>query len=103
MDRSSVKLTKPVEFDTELEIKPKTGSVQRYRLVAIVRHRGETTHSGHYTTDVRYDDGSEEGAWLHCNDSCIDWVETEDDLFECETPYLLFYVSASSTRRKPRS
>ena len=98
-----MKVTKPVQFDVELEIKMKTGSVHRYRLVAIVRHCGETTHSGHYTTDVRYDDGTEEGSWLHCNDSSIDWVETEDDLFECETPYLLFYVPVSTPRRKPRS
>ena len=82
-----------MRFDTELEVRAKRG-VSRYRLVAVVRHFGETTHSGHYTADVRLRTGQGD-AWLRCNDADIDWVPRLRDLLECETPYLLFYEATT--------
>jgi len=78
---TSKKIMKPIEFDTEISLKPVTGPIQNYSLVAVVRHNGEATNSGHYIADVLYDDGTEAGSWFRCNDSTIDWIESEDDFF----------------------
>ena len=92
------KITKPVRFERELQLRAKRG-LARYRLVAVVRHFGETTHSGHYTADVRLATGSGD-AWLRCNDAAVGWLPRLRDLFEAETPYLLFYEVDKGPRHR---
>ncbi|KKA29647.1 hypothetical protein TD95_000694 [Thielaviopsis punctulata] len=84
----TVKLWKNVGYPLELDIPRECVSRQmlarlssegkpfpRYRLSAVVYHHGKNASVGHYTVDVRRQDGAE---WIHIDDTKIDQVRAED-------------------------
>jgi len=86
--RSTVKIWKKIGYPLELEIPPDVISRQqrntilkdnagppRYRLSAVVYHHGKNASGGHYTVDVRRQDGLE---WIRIDDTVIRRVRSED-------------------------
>lgn len=51
------------------------GGLPRYRLMAVVYHHGKNASGGHYTVDVRRQDGRE---WIRLDDTVIRRVKSED-------------------------
>ncbi|KAL8952381.1 MAG: hypothetical protein Q9222_001717 [Ikaeria aurantiellina] len=51
------------------------GGPPRYRLIGAVYHHGKTASGGHYTVDVRRQDGKE---WIRLDDTVIRRIRTED-------------------------
>ncbi|PRP88987.1 ubiquitin specific peptidase 37 [Planoprotostelium fungivorum] len=64
-----------------------------YHLHSIIRHRGETTSSGHYVTDVYH---PVEEKWLQYNDSTVKERPEERVMQENANAYLLVYVHEDS-------
>ncbi|KAH8893482.1 cysteine proteinase [Thozetella sp. PMI_491] len=84
----TVKIWKKVGYPLELEIPAEVVSRQRrnttlasgaglpkYRLSAVVYHHGKNASGGHYTVDVRRQDGRE---WIRLDDTVIHRVASED-------------------------
>ncbi len=81
------KIWKKIGYPLELEIpkevfsRQKLGSIlnhgglPRYRLMAVVYHHGKNASGGHYTVDVRRQDGRE---WIRLDDTVIRRVRSED-------------------------
>lgn len=81
------KIWKKVGYPLELEIpkevfaRQKQGSIlnhgglPKYRLTAVVYHHGKNASGGHYTVDVRRQDGRE---WVRLDDTVIRRVKPED-------------------------
>ena len=75
-EEGQIKVTKHIVFEDTLRIKPSmlsdssphrvTGGVQ-YELRATVSHHGTTPMGGHYTADVKQEDGS----WLRFDDASV--------------------------------
>lgn len=53
----------------------KQGGLPKYRLIAVVYHHGKNASLGHYTVDVRRQDGRE---WIRLDDTVISRVRSED-------------------------
>ena len=53
-----------------------------------MRHLGDTVEHGHYTTDVRLENGS----WLRTNDASVRAVRQNDVLQPSESAYILVYT-----------
>ena len=81
------KIWKKVGYPLELEI-PKDvfttqvrnklaahGSLPRYRLIGVIYHHGRHASGGHYTVDIRRQDGQE---WIRVDDTLIRRVRSED-------------------------
>lgn len=73
------KIGYPLELDMprELLIRNKLApgeAAPRYRLNAVVYHHGKNANDGHYTTDVRRQDGQE---WIHIDDTSIRRIRAE--------------------------
>ncbi|KAL8769835.1 MAG: hypothetical protein Q9209_004273 [Squamulea sp. 1 TL-2023] len=51
------------------------GGLPRYRLIGVVYHHGKSASGGHYTVDVRRQDGKE---WIRLDDTIIRRVRSED-------------------------
>lgn len=80
------KIWKKVGYPLELEI-PKElftrqrraaiahGGLPKYRLMAVVYHHGKNASGGHYTVDVRRQDGRE---WIRLDDKEIRRIRSED-------------------------
>lgn len=75
---------KRVGYPLELDIPPavlsrqtrnrysaSAAGIPRYRLMAVVYHHGEDMHRGHYSVDVRRQDGE---SWLRINDTKIEAI-----------------------------
>lgn len=84
----TVKIWKKVGYPLELEIprdvlsRQKRNAIMaegsglpRYRLIAAVYHHGKNASGGHYTVDVRRQDGLE---WIRIDDTVIRRVRSED-------------------------
>jgi ubiquitin carboxyl-terminal hydrolase 10 len=84
----TVKIWKKVGYPLELEIPKEVFSRQKrnslaaegagfpkYRLIAAVYHHGKNASGGHYTVDVRRQDGRE---WIRLDDTVIRRVRSED-------------------------
>lgn len=84
----TVKIWKKVGYPLELEIPREVLSRQKrsalsaeglglpkYRLIAAVYHHGKNASGGHYTVDVRRQDGRE---WIRIDDTVIRRVRSED-------------------------
>ncbi len=84
----TVKIWKKVGYPLELEIPSEVFSRQRrnivlasgaglpkYRLIGVVYHHGKNASGGHYTVDVRRQDGRE---WIRLDDTVIRRVASED-------------------------
>ena len=54
-----------VEFSVDREVNFPQG--QRYEIIAYINHTGNSASEGHYTTDIKND----QGFWFNCNDSKI--------------------------------
>ncbi|KAL9614095.1 MAG: hypothetical protein Q9167_001380 [Letrouitia subvulpina] len=64
------------------------GRLPKYRLIGVVYHHGKNASGGHYTVDVRRQDGRE---WIRLDDTVIRRVRSED-VAECgneEDPKIL--------------
>lgn len=72
----------PLELEIPKEVFPRqqraayahTG-LPKYRLIAVVYHHGKNASGGHYTVDVRRQDGKE---WIRLDDTVIRRVRSED-------------------------
>ncbi|KAL8841777.1 MAG: hypothetical protein Q9170_000810 [Blastenia crenularia] len=51
------------------------GGLPKYRLIGVVYHHGKNASGGHYTVDVRRQDGNE---WIRLDDTVIRRVRSED-------------------------
>ncbi|KAL8719104.1 MAG: hypothetical protein Q9225_003839 [Loekoesia sp. 1 TL-2023] len=51
------------------------GGLPKYRLIGVVYHHGKSASGGHYTVDVRRQDGNE---WIRLDDTVIRRVRSED-------------------------
>lgn len=87
-DGSYRKLGKKVGYPLDLDIPPavlsrprrneyaasKTG-IPRYKLTAVVYHHGADMHHGHYSVDVRRQDGE---SWIRINDTKLEAISSHD-------------------------
>jgi ubiquitin carboxyl-terminal hydrolase 10 len=84
----TVKVWKKVGYPLELEVPREVLSRQKlnrilaegagmpkYRLAAVVYHHGKNASVGHYTVDVRRQDGRE---WIRIDDTKIDQITSDD-------------------------
>ncbi|KAI1207263.1 cysteine proteinase [Annulohypoxylon truncatum] len=84
----TVKIWKKVGYPLELELPKEIFSRQKrnsflaeghgfpkYRLIAVVYHHGKNASGGHYTVDLRRQDGRE---WIRLDDTVIRRVRSED-------------------------
>lgn len=82
----TIKVWKKVGYPLELEIprealsrqKRQTmgdGAMPRYRLISVVYHHGKNASGGHYTVDVRRQDGRE---WIRMDDTILRRVRSEE-------------------------
>lgn len=78
----TVKIWKKIGYPLELEIPREALSRQKrnedmpkYRLISVVYHHGKNASGGHYTVDVRRQDGQE---WIRLDDTVIRRVRSED-------------------------
>jgi ubiquitin carboxyl-terminal hydrolase 10 len=79
----TVKIWKKVGYPLELEIprevlsrqKRYEGELPKYKLISVVYHHGKNASGGHYTVDVRRQDGNE---WIRLDDTTIQRVRSED-------------------------
>ncbi|MCJ1405233.1 hypothetical protein MMC11_008460 [Xylographa trunciseda] len=81
------KIWKKVGYPLELEIPKEVfpqhkrgaylvhGGLPRYRLIGVVYHHGKNASGGHYTVDVRRQDGRE---WIRLDDTVIRRVRSDD-------------------------
>ena len=81
------KIWKKVGYPLELEIPKEVfpqhkrggfavkGGLPKYRLISVVYHHGKSASGGHYTVDVRRQDGLE---WIRLDDTAIRRVRSED-------------------------
>ncbi|ESZ94067.1 hypothetical protein SBOR_5543 [Sclerotinia borealis F-4128] len=72
----------PLELELPKEVFPKTkrsvfahDGYPKYRLIGVVYHHGKNASGGHYTVDVRRQDGKE---WIRLDDTVIKRVRRED-------------------------
>ncbi|KAI3322437.1 cysteine proteinase [Xylariaceae sp. AK1471] len=84
----TVKIWKKVDYPLELELPKEVFSPQKrnalnaegvgfpkYRLIAAVYHHGKNASGGHYTVDLRRQDGRE---WIRLDDTVIRRIRSED-------------------------
>ena len=81
------KIWKKIGYPLELEIPKEVfpphrrggiiahGGLPRYRLIGVVYHHGKNASGGHYTVDVRRQEGRE---WIRLDDTVIRRVRSED-------------------------
>ncbi|ORX60291.1 cysteine proteinase [Hesseltinella vesiculosa] len=98
------KLPKQVAYGSRLTMQSEWTSQQstssnQYQLFGVVYHHGTSAGGGHYTCDIK----RQNGEWLHIDDTTITPVEERDVVTEQhtpssdsttqdQTPYVLFYV-----------
>ncbi|KAL1971667.1 hypothetical protein VTN31DRAFT_2288 [Thermomyces dupontii] len=85
--RGTQKIWKKVGYPLELEVPREVfpphrrnamalhGGLPRYRLIGVIYHHGKNASGGHYTVDVRRQDGRE---WIRMDDTVIRRVRSED-------------------------
>lgn len=78
----TVKIWKKIGYPLELEIprealsrQKRDSSMPRYKLISVVYHHGNNASGGHYTVDVRRQDGRE---WIRLDDTVIRRIRPED-------------------------
>lgn len=74
-----IKIQNPVEIPDEIDLANmmdpeliREGVSTRYRVKAYINHHGDSINGGHYTANVRKEDG-----WYQCNDSGIRKLEID--------------------------
>ncbi|PYH89754.1 ubiquitin-specific protease [Aspergillus ellipticus CBS 707.79] len=85
--RGTQKIWKKIGYPLDLEIPREVfppnkrnimmaqGGLPKYRLVGVIYHHGKNASGGHYTVDVRRQDGRE---WIRLDDTSIRRVRSED-------------------------
>lgn len=85
--RGTQKIWKKIGYPLELEIPREVfpphkrntmaiyGGLPKYRLIGVIYHHGKNASGGHYTVDVRRQDGRE---WIRMDDTVIRRVRSED-------------------------
>ncbi|KND88361.1 putative ubiquitin carboxyl-terminal hydrolase 3 [Tolypocladium ophioglossoides CBS 100239] len=82
----TIKIWKKVGYPLELEIPREAlsrqtrqtmgeGAMPKYKLISVVYHHGKNASGGHYTVDVRRQDGRE---WIRMDDTVLRRVRSED-------------------------
>ncbi|KAH7325858.1 hypothetical protein B0I35DRAFT_474590 [Stachybotrys elegans] len=81
----TVKIWKKIDYPLELEIPREAlsgqksraldGGMPKYKLISVVYHHGKNASGGHYTVDVRRQDGQE---WIRIDDTVIRRVRSQD-------------------------
>ncbi|KAK2593895.1 hypothetical protein QQS21_008415 [Conoideocrella luteorostrata] len=82
----TVKIWKKIGYPLELEIPREAisrqrrqiigdGPMPRYKLISVVYHHGKNASGGHYTVDVRRQDGRE---WIRMDDTVLRRIRSED-------------------------
>ena len=82
----TIKIWKKVGYPLELEIPREVlsrqrratigdGAMPKYRLISVVYHHGKNASGGHYTVDVRRQDGRE---WIRMDDTVLRRIRSED-------------------------
>lgn len=86
-NNSTQKIWKKIGYPLELEIPKEVfsrqqqlsvlnhGGLPKYRLTAVVYHHGKNASGGHYTVDVRRQEGRE---WIRLDDTIIRRIKSED-------------------------
>jgi len=76
------KIGYPLELEIPKEVFPRQkrsvyahGGLPKYKLIAVVYHHGKNASGGHYTVDVRRQDGRE---WIRLDDTVIRRVRSEE-------------------------
>lgn len=77
------KIGYPLELEIPREVFPPHrrnamtihGGLPRYRLIGVIYHHGKNASGGHYTVDVRRQDGRE---WIRLDDTVIRRIRSED-------------------------
>jgi len=99
----------PLELEIPKEVFPRQkrsvyahGGLPKYRLIAVVYHHGKNASGGHYTVDVRRQDGRE---WIRLDDTVIKRVRSEDvaEGGSEEDPKVLAAALESQRRDSPSS
>ncbi|CAK0758926.1 hypothetical protein CVIRNUC_002658 [Coccomyxa viridis] len=84
------KITKKVDFETELNIAPymsnRRAGPQMYELFGVLVHAGHSVHSGHYYCFVR----GPNGIWHHMDDTRVSQVS--ERMVMSQKAYILFYI-----------
>jgi ubiquitin carboxyl-terminal hydrolase 10 len=81
ISKISKKIGYPLELDIPREVLSRqkvaslSSTMPRYRLFAVVYHHGKNAGVGHYTVDVRRQDGSQ---WIRFDDTKIETIRAED-------------------------
>jgi ubiquitin carboxyl-terminal hydrolase 10 len=87
VSKTTQKIWKKVGYPLELEIPKEVfpqhrraalalhGELPRYRLMGVIYHHGKSASGGHYTIDVRRQDGKE---WIRLDDTVIRRVRSEE-------------------------
>lgn len=73
----------PLELELPKEVFPQSkrggllvhGGLPKYRLISVVYHHGKNASGGHYTVDVRRQEGRE---WIRLDDTVIRRIRSED-------------------------
>ena len=77
------KIGYPLELEMPKEVFPQQvrtrmaahGGLPKYRLTGVIYHHGKNANGGHYTVDLRRQDGNE---WIHLDDTVIRRIRSED-------------------------
>ncbi|XP_030313031.1 ubiquitin carboxyl-terminal hydrolase 17-like protein 6 [Calypte anna] len=98
-DVSGGKITKVVKYPKVLDLGPYTtaGEAQHYSLYAVLVHKGESCHSGHYFCYIKANDG----LWYKMDDTSVTPCDVDTALQQ--EAYLLFYVRSSDLRTGARA
>ncbi|KIX09053.1 uncharacterized protein Z518_00131 [Rhinocladiella mackenziei CBS 650.93] len=85
--KQAEKIWKKVGYPLELEIPKEVfpmqarnkyiahGGLPKYRLTGVIYHHGKNANGGHYTVDVRRQDGHE---WIHMDDTVLRRIRSEE-------------------------
>eukprot|EP00004_Rigifila_ramosa_P002115 TRINITY_DN1219_c0_g1_i15.p1 TRINITY_DN1219_c0_g1~~TRINITY_DN1219_c0_g1_i15.p1 ORF type:complete len:2106 (-),score=513.93 TRINITY_DN1219_c0_g1_i15:64-6129(-) len=91
------KLTHAVEFPETLDLPTASNETEKYALVAVINHIGNTEKSGHYITHAFVENG-----WLRFDDekvSPLRFYQVQKPENQNETPYVLFYQKRDEKHR----
>jgi ubiquitin carboxyl-terminal hydrolase 10 len=77
------KIGYPLELEMPKEVFPQQvrtrmaahGGIPKYRLTGVIYHHGKNANGGHYTVDLRRQDGNE---WIRLDDTLIRRIRSED-------------------------
>ncbi len=88
--RGGSKISKPIEFPSELKLPLSDGRTCEYHLTGVVVHIGGSASSGHYTAFVKKPGSLNRHQWYHMDDSFVEAVP-ENTVLRQKDAYVLFY------------